>query len=98
MNLKACLIGFLLVLNSITAISQQIALSEEESKDLRIKVVEKSNNITSIISDFIQYKQNEKIINFEEIFPLQITLAKKIKCSTRTVQRFFRKLKISAHL
>jgi len=63
MNLKACLIGFLLVLNSITAISQQIALSEEESKDLRIKVVEKSNNTTSIISDFIQYKHLDFLSN-----------------------------------
>ena len=63
MNLNVFLIGFLLVLNSITAISQQITLSEEESKDLRIKVVEKSNNTTSIISDFIQYKHLDFLSN-----------------------------------
>jgi hypothetical protein len=49
--------------------------------------------LTAILLDFLQYKDNEKIISFDEIFPLQGTLAKRAKCSTKTVQRFLRKLK-----
>jgi hypothetical protein len=50
-------------------------------------------HIFAIFFDFINNYKNKKLINFDEIFPLQSTIAKKAKCSTKTIYRFLKKLK-----
>lgn len=52
-----------LFLISFASIAQQTAMTESESKDLREKVIEKSNKTTSIVSDFEQYKHLDFLSN-----------------------------------
>ncbi len=63
MKIKVFLSVVLLIFISIGGFAQESTMPELESKELKMRVMEKSKNTTSIVSDFEQYKHLDFLSN-----------------------------------
>ena len=63
MRKKIYLFSLVVTCFSLVGIAQQMEMLNDESRELRKKIIEKSNTTNTIISDFIQYKHLDFLSN-----------------------------------